>query len=652
MAKEILVNVGERETRIAVVEDGKPVELHIEREERVVGSLYKARVCNVLPGMDAAFVDISLERNAFLYVGDVLPQSEALSSRISVGDAEPGGEAANDQDDIERGVREGGESLAASAEAAVSHEDVETAPAASQQPQEPEGGEPSSTGRRPGRRRSISRSVLRHQNIRDVLRVGQELLVQVIKGPRGTKGARVSTRITLPGRYLVLMPDADNVGVSRKIEDPKERERLKRIGANLREPGFGIIIRTEAEEKTEQELRADRDFLLKLWRQIQETYRKVKAPALVHADLTLVNKTIRDIFGSDVTRLVIDDPVEYERANELLDMVSPKLRGRIHLYSGEEPIFDHYRIEPEIDRLLKRKVWLRSGGTLVFDETEALTVIDVNTGKFVGGSNLSETILKTNLDAAAEIARQLRLRDIGGIIVIDFIDMANPRDRQQVLRALEAALKKDRSRTKISGISGLGLVEMTRKRTGETITAFLSETCPVCQGRGKLSSAETVSIEVERELQRTATKAGGDKLALLAVCHPDVAELLIGPDGDTVDRVEQEIQRAVYVRARPDIHMEQFDVSAGIPDDFDRQLGVYRRAQVVDCLLSRSLVSPDAGAVGWADGYLIQLKGEKAVLQRYLGQKVKAKIVEVRRSFAVGTVVPGSNRPLDKSEIL
>jgi len=640
LAKEILVNVGERETRIAVVEDGRPVELHIEREERVVGSLYKARVCNVLPGMDAAFVDISLERNAFLYVGDVLPQTEAQTSRVSEGHTEPA-----DYIPVEPQEAEGNASQPPDGDV------PNGTPIHHERSQEHEASEQTSFGRRTGRRRSISRSVLRHQNIRDVLKVGQELLVQVIKGPRGTKGARVSTRITLPGRYLVLMPDADNVGVSRKIEDPKERERLKRIGANLREPGFGIIIRTEAEEKTEQELKADRDFLLKLWRQIQDTYRKVKAPALVHADLTLVNKTIRDIFGSDVTRLVIDDPAEYEKANELLDMVSPKLRGRIHLYSGEEPIFDHYKIEPEIERLLKRKVWLRSGGTLVFDETEALTVIDVNTGKFVGGSNLSETILKTNLDAAAEIARQLRLRDIGGIIVIDFIDMSNPRDRQQVLRALETALKKDRSRTKISGISGLGLVEMTRKRTGETITAFLSEMCPVCQGRGKLSSAETVSIELERELRRVAGKAGPDKLALLAVCHPDVAELLVGPDGDTVDRIEQEIERAVYVRAKPDVHLEHFDVTPGTPEEFDRQLGIYRRAQVVDCRVARSLVSPEPGAVAWADGYLILLKGEKAALQRCLGQQVKAKILEVRRSFALGTMVPGS-QPLDRGEIL
>ncbi len=330
MAKEIVVNVGERETRIAVTEESKLVELHIEREERVVGSLYKARVSNVLPGMDAAFVDIGLERNAFLYVGDVLPTSEN------------GGEASRPQaagvvadDEIDEDGEENGD------EAEADESEGETAEASAPAPRQ--------------RRHSTRRSVLRHQKIKDVLKIGQEILVQVIKGPRGTKGARVSTRISLPGRYLVLMPEADNIGVSRKIEDGKERDRLKKIGEKLRE------------------LKADRDFLLKLWRQIQDSYKKLRAPAQVHQDLTLVYKTIRDVFGSDVSRLIIDDPAEFEKANDLLDMVSPKLRGRIHLYTGDVPIFDHFKVEDEIDRLLKRKVWLRSGGYLIFDETEALT---------------------------------------------------------------------------------------------------------------------------------------------------------------------------------------------------------------------------------------------------------------------------------------
>jgi len=607
--------VGERETRIAVTEDGKLVELHIEREERVVGSLYKAKVANVLPGMDAAFVDIGLDRNAFLYVGDVIPTSdngaevvrERPSAKMAVEDVEED----EDEDEIE--------------EHAVADPSAEV-------------GEPSSVGRRPVRRFSTRRSVLRQQKIKDVLKIGQEILVQVIKGPRGTKGARVSTRVSLPGRYLVLMPEADNIGVSRKIEEHKERDRLKKIGDKLREPGFGIIIRTEAEDKTEQELKADKDFLLKLWRTIQDNYKKQRSPSMVHQDLTLVYKTIRDVFGSDVSRLVIDDPAEFEKANDLLDMVSPKLRGRIHLYTGDAPILDHYNIESEIDRLLKNKVWLRSGGYLIFDETEALTVIDVNTGKFTGSSSLSETIVKTNVDAASEIARQLRLRDIGGIIVIDFIDMNNVRDKQQVIKALENALRKDRSRTKISTISALGLVEMTRKRTGETITDFMTEPCSYCGGRGKLPSAESVSIMAERELHRAVRTEKKDKDAVTIVCHPDVAELLIGPDGETVDRIEREIKRAVFVRANLEQHLEKFDIELDSLSAVEKRDHSPKRAQVVECRVARSLLQPDQSVVGWADGFLLELNDGK----RFVGQNVKAKLVDVRRSYATATVMPGA----------
>ena len=506
---------------------------------------------------------------------------------------------------------------------------------------EPEAG--STTGRRGARspalkRKNTRRSSLRNQNIKDVLKVGQELLVQVIKGPRGTKGARVSTRISLPGRYLVLMPEADNIGVSRKIEDGKERDRLKKIGDKLREPGFGIIIRTEAEDKTEEELIADKDFLLKLWRQIQENSRSLRAPALVHQDLTLVYKTIRDVFGSDVQKLIVDDPIEYEKANELLDMVSPKLRGRIHLYTGVEPIFDHFSIESEIEKSLKRKVWLRSGGYLIFDETEALTVIDVNTGKFTGTSSLNETIVKTNTDAALETARQLRLRDIGGIIVIDFIDMSSARDKQQVIRALETALKRDRSRTKISSISGLGLVEMTRKRTGETVAAFMSEPCSHCQGTGKISSAETVSLIAERDMRRTARTEKKPSEALQITVHPDVAEYLIGQDGENIDRIEREVQRAIYVRASMTQVQEKVDILTGTMAEFEAKYPLAKRNQIVECSLERSLLRAEQAIIGWSDGLLLELPDSK----RQAGQKLRVRITQGHRSYACAAPVGGS----------
>ncbi len=659
MAKEIVVNVGERETRIAVIEDDKLVELQIERSERVVGSLYKGRVANILQGMDAAFVDIGLERNAFLYVGDVLPASEEAGGFESGGgdnrsrfgkDRRQGGRSngaaprlptlpSQNERAIENGADELGdeedeedEELVREATEALADTDEED----DEDESEPEGQENGDTRSTPRPRRVYRRSALRQQRIKDVLKIGQELLVQVIKGPRGTKGARASTRISLPGRYLVLMPEADNLGVSRKIEDAKERDRLKKIGDKIGQPGFGLIIRTEAEDKTEQELRSDMDFLVQNWRDVQQTSREVRAPALILPDLTLLYKTIRDVFGSDVQKLVIDDPAEYQKANELLERISPKLKGRLHLYDGVQPVFDHFGLENEIDRLMRRKVYLKSGGSLVIDETEAFTVIDVNTSKNVGGSSLAETILKTNVDAAGEIARQLRLRDIGGIIVIDFIDMNNARDKQAVLKALETALKRDRSRTKISSISPLGLVEMTRKRTGETLTGFMTDECPVCKGRGHLPSAESMSLMVERDLRRQANdQKNARKDAFLLTCHPEIAELLIGPDGTTVEEIERQIQRAVYIRAGEGTTLEKYTIEPGDIAEFEKGRANMRRAAVVECRITRSLLKEPNKCIGWAGGYLLDLDES----QRLVGATARVRITDVRRSYAAGQIV-------------
>ncbi|MDO8683305.1 MAG: Rne/Rng family ribonuclease [Armatimonadota bacterium] len=560
MSKEIIVNVDTRETRVAIIEEGKLVELHIEREERVVGSVFKCKVSNVLPGMDAAFVDIGLERNAFLYVADILPEA--------------------------------GEEI----------------PAARREPSKP-------------------------QRIKDVLKVGQELLVQVVKGPRGTKGARVSTRISLPGRYLVLMPDADNSGISRKIEEGQERDRLKRIAERIRPLGFGVIVRTEAEGQSEAELRHDMEFLLRMWGQIQEKSRKTQAPGLVHQELSLVYKIIRDVFGSDVHKMIMDSPIDYEKALELVDLMSPRMKSRIVLYDETEPIFERYAIESEIDRLLRRKVWLKSGGHLTIDETEALTTIDVNTGKFIGTTSLADTILKTNLESATEIARQMRLRDIGGIIIIDFIDMTNPKDRQHVVTSLEKALRKDRTRTKISNISPLGLVEMTRKRTGETITEVITEACPYCQGRGKLASPETVSVTVERELRKVVSQA--DEQAFLITVHPEVAMYLIGPHGETIDAIEKQLRRQVYVRSDDDLHLEKYQIAPGDLQQIEKQKLPFRKSDVVECHVVRNPFISLPASTAWMDGYLVDLENGG----NYIGQTVKAKLKEVTRSYAVGEVV-------------
>ncbi|HUV05568.1 MAG TPA: Rne/Rng family ribonuclease [Armatimonadota bacterium] len=559
MAKEIVVNAGTRETRVALIDGGELVELRVEREEQVAGSIYRSRVANVLPGMDAAFTDIGLERNAFLYIGDVLPEAgEELPA--AKGDAEK-------------------------------------------------------------------------MRIRDLLKVGQELLVQVVKAPRGTKGARVSTRISLPGRYLVLMPEAENIGISRKIEDRHERDHLKRIADDIRPSGFGLIVRTEGEGKGEKDLRHDLEFLLRMWEQIREKAKTTPAPGRIHQDLSLIYKTIRDVFGSDVRKMFIDSPIEYERALEVVELISPKQRFKLVLYDDPEPIFEHFSVEAEIDRLLKRKVWLKSGGHITIDETEALTTIDVNTGKFVGTTSLSETILKTNLEAAAEIPRQVRLRDIGGIIIIDFIDMASARDRNHVVHALERALKKDRMRTKISNISPLGLVEMTRKRTGETISEIVNEACPYCQGRGTILSPESLSIKVERELNRLA--AGVDEEAFLITAHPHVAMHLIGGGGQTVQHIEKQIRRAVYIRGDSDLHMEKYEITPGDLEETEKQMLPYRKSQVVECDVARSPFISLPGSAAWVNGYMIDLSNGG----KYIGQRVKARLTSVSRSFAAGEVL-------------
>ena len=579
MYKEIIVNADVRETRIAVREDGQLVELHIEREERVVGSIYKARVENVLPGMDAAFVDIGLDRNAFLYAGDI------------VGDMGDADESGSD-------------------------------------------GAAGGNFNRHGRRQRA------HANIRDLVKRGQEILVQVVKGPRGTKGSRVSSRISLPGRYLVFMPDENSTGVSRKIDDGKERDRLKKIVEGVRRPGYGLIVRTEAEGKTERELKQDLAFLEKQWADIREKARVTPAPNLVYADLTLLFRILRDAFGQDVDKLVLDNASDYKRAHELLDFFGPALKDRVELYDGDKPVFEHHGIEQEIERLLKRRVWLKSGGYLVIDQAEALVAIDVNSGRNTGGGagNLNETILQTNLEAAAEIARQLRLRDLGGILVLDFIDMNSAADRKKVEQAFERELKKDKSRCKPSALSPLGLMEMTRKRTGETINEQMDEPCPYCSGHGRLPSAESVSIEIERDLRRLSRAQNHE--AFLVTCHPLVAAYLVGDEGEDVDQLEHQLARGLYVRVSEDLHQEKYEIAGGRLDEFDRARLPYRKGQVVDIQVIRNPLAAPPDATGYAEGgYLVEVAGGA----KHIGQGVRARLVRVGRSIAEAELIGRSS---------
>ncbi|MGV3720507.1 MAG: Rne/Rng family ribonuclease, partial [Actinomycetota bacterium] len=540
----------------------------------VVGGVYKGRVSNVLPGMDAAFVDIGLERNAFLYVGDILFEDTS--------------------------GRGGGDNA-------------------------------------PVRRTS------RDIRIKDVAKPGQEILVQVVKGPRGTKGARVSTKMSIPGRYLVLMPEGDHLGVSRKIEDVRERDRLKRISDELKPKGFGLIVRTEAEGRSETELRQDLDYLTRTWADITAKNKKAHAPALLHADLGIILKTIRDLFGQDVDKLVVDSRDEYDNAVDMLTQLAPDLVDRVHLYEDPEPILIRYNVEEEIDRLLRRKIWLRNGAYLLLDTTEALTTIDVNTGKFVGTSSLQETILKTNLDAVDEIARQLRLRDIGGMIVLDFIDMASARDRALVMRKLEDAFKQDRTRIKIAHISPLGLVEMTRKRTAEAVTDVMSQVCPYCQGRGRVWSPETMAIQIEREVLRLCAKQ--DVEAILIHANPEVAATLIGAEGEGVEQLERMIRRPVYIRGNHDYHVEKYEIVPGDMLEMEREMMHFHGGQIVDCNVAKiELITPPRSAA-WANGYFVDLANGS----RYQGQTIRARLTDVRRSFAIGEPVPPSNS-VERSE--
>jgi ribonuclease G len=570
MTKEIIVNVDHRETRIAVLDDKQLVELHVEREQRVVGNVYKAKVDNVLQGMDAAFVEIGLERNAFLYVADILPE---------------------DDDD----------------------------------------------NRFKGRDR-------RDLHIRDLVSRGDQLLVQVVKGPRGTKGSRVSTRISLPGRFLVLMPDANNLGVSRKIEEGSERDRLKKIVQSFREQGFGVIVRTEAEGRGLGELKLDYMMLTETWREIQAKAKATQAPALIHQDMGLVYKILRDAFGSDIGRLVLDSPDDYRQACEIIRRLSPDLQDRIELYDGDKPIFESFKIEDDIDRLLKRKVPLKSGGSLIIDQTEALVSIDVNSGKFTGSTGLADTILKTNLEATDEIARQLRLRDLGGMIILDFIDMDSARDKKAVMDAFVRSLKDDRSRTKISSISPLGLIEMTRKRTGETVDTAMSEICPYCQGLGRIASPETVSLEIERDLRRIALSTSSE--ALMVTAHPSVAAHLVGPQGEDIESLERVLHRAIFVRCVASWHhVEKFEIENGSIQKFEQALAMPRRGQVIDVVIPRD--DPHGERSPWALGFALPQRNLQIDISngaKFLGQTVRVRLTDVRRALAIGEVMTGTGR--------
>ena len=511
MANEIIINISPQEHRVAIIEDDQVVEVYVERAHSrgVVGNIYKGRISKVLPGMQSAFVDIGLERDAFLYVTDVLESPDDFERFLSHDDGE-GGEAEDGED---------------------------------------EGEQPPRAGRSRGGR---------SHSIEELVREGQEILVQIVKEPISTKGARITTFVTLPGRYAVYMPTISHVGVSRKILSDAERQRLRRLVQEFRRKEEGVIVRTVGEGKSEEEITADLRFLRRQWEDTVRKAERVRAPSLLHRDLGLVPKVIRDYLGADFHAIRVDDIATYEDVVHLVERIQPAMAHRVRLYEGETPIFDEYDVQAEIDNAMAPKVALKSGGYLVINQTEALVAIDVNTGKYVGKKRLEDTVVKTNLEAVKEVVRQLRLRDMGGIVVIDFIDMDERPNRQKVAQALEQELRRDRARTKMLQISDFGLVEITRKRVKQSLGRYLSQGCPYCDGSGRVKSVETVCYDIGRELGKLSSALEQEGLVIRA--HPDVATALQGQYGRIVRELESKLGVRVIVRSDRRLHHEQYDI--------------------------------------------------------------------------------------------
>ena len=513
MYKQIVINVAEHETRVALLEDGNIAELLIERGDvsDIAGNIYKGKVQRVLPGMQAAFVDIGLNQAAFIYVNDLIVNNyNNIEQRLIY---------SNEVDDSIQSVNIEG---------------------------------------------STSPAINCDWHIEELITEGQEIMVQVAKAPMGTKGARITTNISLPGRFLVLMPTSDHIGISRRIEDTTERNRLKEMVESLRQNDFGYIVRTAGEGAQEEKLAYEMGFLNNLWENVQKKYQSASAPSLLHKELTVSLRAVRDLLIHEAEKLIIDSRSGYESILSFLDSFMPSLKSSVELYEGTEPIFDVYNLEGDISRALKKKVWLKSGGYIVIEHTEALVAIDVNTGRYVGKYNLEETILKTNLEALREIAYQVRLRDIGGIIVIDFIDMEKQSNQEKVFNALQEVLKKDRSKTNILPISEMGLIQMTRKRIKKPLTRVLCEACFYCDGEGYLTSKKTICYSIYREILRDSRDMMGVKITLRV--NPEIAEILHGEENNIIVSLERVIGKQIVIYPSANLHMEEFDVCEILKD--------------------------------------------------------------------------------------
>src|SRR6185369_4338541 len=511
MNKEMIVSSNGHETMVAILEDDLVAEIFVERERHrgVVGNVYKGRVSKVLPGMQSSFIDVGLERDGFLYVADVIDTLDEFDK------------LAGDDEDEKAEAGKG------------------------------------------GRDRDRDRP---QPKIEDLLTQGQEIIVQVVKEPLGTKGARLTSHVTMPGRFLVFMPTVDHVGVSRKIESREERSRLREIVREFREArGFtgGVIIRTAAASRPKEDIVSDLESFHTIWTEMRQRTESSRAPAVVYREQSLVGKLLRDLLNDEFQAIRIDNPTEHRRVLELVERIMPALAQKVKLYTKPFPIFEEYGVQAEIDKALKSKVWLKSGGSIVINQTEALVAIDVNTGRYIGkktSGRLEDTIVKTNLEAVKEIVRQIRLRDLGGIIVLDLIDMEEKKNRQKVFQEVEKELRKDRSPSKALQVSDFGLVIVTRKRVKQSLERQLTEPCPYCSGSGSIKSSATICYEILTELKKVGQDLDGQGVLLRV--NPDIARALKEEESAVLRELQQVLGRPVTIRPDAHLHHEQFDVMA------------------------------------------------------------------------------------------
>ena len=498
MQREIFINIAQHEKRVAILENKRIEEFYVERPDYVnlVGNIYKGRVESVLPGIGAAFVDLGLEKNGFLYVADVVTGIASYEKLLEEG-------ADEEIEKIEK-----------------------------QKPL---------------------------PSITELLKKGDEVVVQVVKEPIGTKGARLTTHISIPGRFLVLMPFDNHIGLSKRIESRQERDRIRKIMEDLKLPkDIGFIVRTAAQGASQKDFSRESRYLLNLWQHVKARAKRVRAPQLIHQEYDLVLRVARDIFTSDVSRLDIDSKGDFKRISRFLRILAPHLRPRLRFHGERIPLFEKFDIEKQISKIYDRIVQLKSGGYLIFDQTESLVAIDVNSGKFVGKRNLEDTVFKTNVEAAQEIPRQLKLRDLGGIIIIDFIDMEIAGHRREVVKTLERNLEGDKAKTKILNISSIGLVEMTRQRMRKSIESKSYQKCPYCNGRGIVKSVATISLELMRKLERSLVESRARDI--FVSLHPEVAYYVSAPERNMIKPLERRFRKNIRVIEDPNLHIEDLKI--------------------------------------------------------------------------------------------